>query len=178
MELEIRIKDDVSTLLGKMSARMNDLTPAMELIGEVVVASIQQNFKEGGRPEKWKALSPVTIKQRQAENKWPGAILVRTGHLRQVYSRAEKDKVSVGTNLIYAKTHQFGARKGSFGSVTARVKEHFRRMKDGKEIRVKAHDRTQSLPWGDIPARPFLMVQDEDWVEMKAVLEEYLYGLS
>jgi phage gpG-like protein len=48
--------------------------------------------------------------------------------------RADADSVEVGTNVIYAGTHQFGARQGAFG-----------RTRRGGPI-----------PWGDIPARPFL----------------------
>ena len=45
----------------------------------------------------------------------------------------------MGTNLVYATTHQFGALKGQFGFAAF-------------DTRAGAFE----IPWGDIPARPFL----------------------
>jgi len=49
-----------------------------------------------------------------------------------------------------------------------RVREHTR-----KEIKIKAHDRKMDLPWGNIPARPFMMVADEDWTEILKSLKDF-----
>jgi phage gpG-like protein len=39
---------------------------------------------------------------------------------------------------------------------------------------VKAHTREMTLPWGDIPARSFMLIQDDDWDEIKDTLADFL----
>lgn len=64
-----------------------------------------------------------------------------TGRLAQSISvQAGPQSVDVGSNVEYAAVHQFGARKGAFG----------------------ANRRGSPIPWGDIPARPFLPVDEND----------------
>jgi phage gpG-like protein len=58
--------------------------------------------------------------------------------------------VEIGTNKIYAAVHQFGI--GAYSHVASK----------------RGHPA--------IPARPFLVVQDKDWDEIKAELAEYVTG--
>ena len=58
----------------------------------------------------------------------------------------------VGSGRVYAGTHQFGAKRGAFG----------RTAKGGP------------IPWGDIPARPFLGLSDADANEITALVAGYL----
>jgi phage gpG-like protein len=95
--------------------------------------------------------------------------------------KPHSDRVEVGTNKIYGAVHQFGAKKGDFGTVTAKVPAHKRRISQafGKPIKprtitVGAHTRRMQVPWGDIPARPFLAVQPRDWDEIRSALADYL----
>ena len=167
----------VRRILRRLQARMDDMRPAARVIGEIVVESVQRNFEAGGRPAPWKPLSETTKTRRRAKGKWPGQILVvhgvSGGLMGAVNYRAGTDRVTIGTKKAYAAVHQFGARQGEFGAVMARVKSHFRKIR-GKRVRVKTHTRHQELPWGDIPARPFLLVQDEDWAEIRRSLAELL----
>jgi len=172
--IDLEMKDrEIREVLGRIQRRMDDLAPAMRILGNIVRTSVIRNFEAGGRP-RWKPLSPVTLAGRKG-----GKILMRQGFAGglagSINVRAEKDRAIVGTNKAYAAVHQFGARKGSFGTFTFRVREHMRKLA-GKHIKVREHTRTMSLPWGDIPARPYLMVQDEDWVEMREALQEYITG--
>ncbi len=47
-----------------MSERAGDLSGAMKVIAETIVASVQRNFEVGGRPAKWALLKPSTLKKR------------------------------------------------------------------------------------------------------------------
>jgi len=174
--IEIRVDDKVKELFAGMQRRMAGLTPAMKIIGETVRTSVIRNFEEGGRP-RWKPLSPATLARRKGKK-----ILMRQGFAGglagSIHAKAYRDRAVVDTNKIYAAVHQFGAKKGSFGTVTARVREHVRRLASGKEVRVREHTRKTKIPWGDIPARPFLMVQDEDWEEIREALAGYITGVS
>lgn len=175
----IQIKDSggIIEYLLEARKRMDDLTPANREIGEIVLASVQENFAKEGRPA-WKPLSKVTIADRIRRNKWPGKILNRSGAyglLGSVNYRATKDSVTVGTALPYATTMQFGAKKGKFGSKSVTIKAHTRKRK-GKSEKVKSYQRRMNIPWGDIPARPFLILQIQDEEDIKEILLDYIKG--
>ena len=157
-ELSVKINDrEVKDLLAHIQQRLGHMKPAMSLVGEIVQESIEHNFEAGG-------------------------ILVRSGKagglMGSIAYNAGDDQVVVAANKASAATLHYGAAKGSFGTVevTAKIREHYRTTKKGKRAKVSAHTRTrmQPLPWGDIPARPFMMVQTEDWDEMRDALRDYL----
>ena len=175
--IEIETDDRIGPYLEQTLARLGRLQPAMSAIGEIVRTSIVRSFEREGRPVTWRKLSAVTEKLRKTSH----PILRRQGFagglMGSINVRATDDSVTIGTNKAYAAVHQFGAKKGAFGTVEAQVKEHVRRLKRGKKTRrvtVKAHTRKMTLPWGDIPARPFMAVQPEDWEEMLAALSDYI----
>ncbi|MFA5187077.1 MAG: phage virion morphogenesis protein [Patescibacteria group bacterium] len=148
------IQIDTSPLdraLAGLSDAFEDMTPIMELTGAVVVASVQRNFEDEGRPG-WAPLSPVTVALRGTAAHILQVQGPASGLLGSIHYVAKPDSVQVGTNKIYAAVHQFGAKQGAFG-----------RTRRGGPI-----------PWGDIPARPFIMVQPEDWEEIALEIEEYL----
>jgi len=166
LQLRIKVEDaEVRTMLQALQGRMKDMTPVMREVGEIVRESVMRNFKEGRSPQgvPWKP-SLRAILQR-------GQTLVDTARLRNsITVRPARDHVAVGTNVEYAAVHQFGARKGSFGEVLARVRAHTRRTRTGKQAQVRAHTRRMRLPWGDIPARPFLGVRPGDWGEIREAI--------
>ena len=65
------------------------------------------------------------------------------------------DFVEIGTNKIYAAVMQFGAAKGAFGTDAG----------------------GSSIPWGAIPARPFLGISDQDRTNIAATVDEWLEGI-
>lgn len=160
--------------LAAMVARCADMTPAMKAVGQLVRTSVVRNFEEEGRPAKWAPLKPSTIKQRGAK----GPILRRKGLAGglagSINVEAQRDRAVVGTDKPYAAVHQFGARKGQFGTVMAKVGPHSRTLPSGKIVNVRAHTRKTAVPWGDIPARPYLMVQDEDWPGIQEIIGTFL----
>ncbi|MDX8377214.1 MAG: phage virion morphogenesis protein, partial [Mariprofundales bacterium] len=60
---------------------------------------------------------------------------------------ADNNGLEFGSNAIYAATHQFGADKGAFGS---------------------------GVPWGDIPARPFLGFSDNDKDDIIDIIYDHI----
>ena len=66
--------------------------------------------------------------------------------------RATSHSVEVGSLFVYAGTHQFGAEKGSFGSTA----------------------KGTPIPFGDIPARPFLGLSDADGDELTDILRDFI----
>ena len=152
----IRVElDDAETraALNRLVAAGGDLTPAMREIGEHLLNTTRQRFTDEQDPAgvPWAPLSEHT-KRRKRRN--ADKILTESGALRGhglVY-RAGRDEVEVGSPLIYAGTHQFGADKGAFGST----------------------GRGLPIPWGDIPARPFLGLSDDDEGAILRILTDHL----
>lgn len=168
IQLDATIKDRrVIALLERIDRHMADATPAFTAIGEIVQTSIQRNFNAGGRPDKWE-------KSRRAKQEGGQTLIDRAILKNSINVRAGKDFAQVGTADRRAAVHHFGAQKGSFGTVAVQVGEHLRNLASGKTVTVKAHTRRQELPWGDIPARPFMLVQDEDWGEIVHTLTDFL----
>ena len=141
--------------LNYLVRRGDDLSPAMEAIAGVLVDDIEEAFQSEQAPDgqTWSPLSDTTIKRREKAGYWPGQKLQQTGRLAASITFAfGKDYAVAGTNVIYAATHQFGAAKGGFGS--------------------DKHGR--SIPWGDIPARPFLGLSNEGRSEIENILARFL----
>jgi len=160
----------INSLLRRIASRIDDLTPIMRNIGESIRTSVEDNFEAEGRPVKWQQSARVRFEG--------GKTLTDTARLRNSISvKADKKSVAVGTNVKYAGTHQFGARRGEFGTITASVKAHTRK-RGGKTIAVRAHQRRVQLPFGNIPKRPFLMVHDEDRREISRMLNDYIQRLD
>lgn len=150
---EIRIYDqEVHTMLNQLLSRSRNLSPVMRQISGIIHDAVEENFEKEGRP-RWKPLKPSTIKQREREGKGTGRILQRSGSLAASCEPGHNATSAwVGTNKRYAATQHFGARKGQFG-----------RTKRGGPI-----------PWGDIPARPFLKLTSRDIGGIKMALMNYL----
>lgn len=161
VNINVRIEDiGVRAVILDMQRRTGDLRPAMKIVGETVLASILRNFESGGRPVPWKP------SKRSA--KTGGKTLIRTGELmRSINYRAGSNRVVISANKKYAAIHQFGG-KTPAQIISARVKKAL--YWPGAKHPVKSVRHPGSL----IPARPFLMVQDEDWTEIKNALNNYL----
>lgn len=153
---------------------------ALRTIGAIARESIRYNFRAGGRPNKWVASKRVTAKR--------GQTLRKSGRLmNSITSTIAGDRVIVGTNVIYAAVQNYGAKKFSFGTVLAKIPAHSRKnpardIKDGRKKMaggvsfVRAHTRTMKLPWGDIPARPFMVLQQEDILSMEIAIAKQIIG--
>jgi len=167
--IEVTIQDEqVRQLLEGLASRFGDLTPLMRNIGEIIRERAMQSFASGTSPEgdPWK---PSFRAIRQG-----GKTLIDTAILRNsINVRPGPGVIEVGTPIEYAGTHQFGAKRGSFGTVNVIVKAHLRKSRKGTEYGVRKHTRQVALPWGDIPARPFLGIAPEDWSDIHDAILEY-----
>ncbi len=159
-------------LLRRLIDKYGNLLPVMRPLGELIRTSVVRNFEEAGRP-RWARLSPVTIARRGGSNRPLRVQGFAGGLMGSINAQPAAKSVVVGTNKIYAAVHQFGAPKGSFGTVVANVPSHTRRTRSGSTT-VRAHTRRASLPWGNIPARPYMEIQDSDWPNIIRLLENHL----
>lgn len=116
--------------------------------------------KQSPEGESWKAISDATkahydylmSKGRLSGDPNQGPLVVG-GELRDtVESQASEWAVLTGATKIYAAVHQFGATKGKFGATR----------------------RGAPIPWGDIPARPYLGVGPTDEARLVDIAEDFL----
>jgi len=141
--VSVKIDDKkVRALLTGVLKRMGNPAPAMKIIGAIVRTSIVRNFEKGGRPTKWQALSPETLKKKK------GSAILREqgmagGLMGSVNYKPYSNKVVISANKVYAAIHHFGGKAGRGRKVT-------------------------------IPARPYMMVQYEDWREIEAMLDDFI----
>ncbi len=160
MQITITAHDEeVKKSLDELQRRLRDLSPVMKQIAQIVRTSVIKNFEVGGRPG-WQP-------SRRAKMEG-GLTLVKSGRLRNsIVARGYADRAEVGTNVVYAAIHQLGGKTPPRVIVPKRAKALFW---PGAKHPVKSVNH----PGSNIPARPFLMVQDEDWVEIKNVINRYL----
>lgn len=170
--IKVDIKD-INNALEALARRMEDLSPVMADISDLMYQSVTDNFLQGGRP-KWKKLRPATIEDRKKKGYVPIQILRQTGGLySSIIPYSGKDYAGVGTNKVYATTMQFGAWWGEFGSksVVQQVKEHLRK---GKPVKAHIRNATVHSPWGTIPPRPFMKLPGKDVPRIMELLGGWL----
>lgn len=149
-DVEVRYSEEHGGLQGRNAVRswLNAFRDAaarpeaaMRRIGEQLVVSTKRRFniEMSPRDGKWARNSLVTIARKGHSKPLKGKTNALRDSIRYELQGSGK-AVSVGSPLVYAAVQQFGARKGQFGT-----------MRNGAPI-----------PWGDIPARPFLGRSDAD----------------
>lgn len=151
VELEFDSRQTLAALRNALAELDNPRAVLLD-IGEALVNSTRDRFRAERGPDgvPWAALSPRYLANKSPN---PGKILQRSGALvRQIFPQVEGTTLLVGTDRVYGATHQFGALQGRFGKTK----------------------RGAPIPWGTIPARPFLGVSAEDDQEIIAILRDHL----
>ena len=148
--------------LNGMSARAKNTSPALRVVGRLGVRSIQRTFAAEGRPQKWPpsadayVLSKVKGNRKKAKK---NKLLVDTGELiNSIGSEVGRHYVDIGPGLLpYAKAHHYGCtKKVSVTKTSSRGKPFSYEMKM------------------NIPARPYVILQDKDKEEIEKILGRYI----
>ncbi len=175
-----RIEVDHKDATGKLSnliGRLRDGTPYWKAVRELLIDSTRKRFATSTGPDgkPWAPNSAATIENflrgrgnvrftrgaragllnarggRIVGNKKP--LIGRTRQLsKQIVGQASKDGVVIGSSRIQAAVQQYGQDKGQSGTT-----------KNGNPI-----------PWGNIPARPFLGLSKQDDAAMRDTWLDYL----
>jgi len=143
--------DQANALFGRLAVKMTDMTPVMDQIGEILTTSTKQRFQQGIAPDgtPWAPNSEATLARKRGSK----PLIGRTRLLgRLITSEASPTGVSWGSNLIYAAVQQMGAAEGVFGQ----------------------NANGDPLPWGNIPARPFIGMSDNDRAAIITTLEAFI----
>lgn len=162
MSYSIRVEGDTRRLLKRIKNLSDiDKKGINKALGQGVRTSTLQRFKEQKTPDekKWK-------KSFRASREG-GVTLTKSAALKNsIRVSAGMDGFAVGTNKIYARTHQYGEKsrkiviraKTSKGLVF-RIGDQWIRK---KQVTVNV----------SIPARPFLGINEEDLKEIRDTLNE------
>ena len=157
VSVKVDVDGDIDQLISRLD-RISGIDKAgvMNAISEGLRTSTYERFQKGEAPDgsRWKP----SIRARSGE----GNTLIDSTELRnKIQSKADATGAAVGTNKIYAATHQFGD-------------ERTIRAKNGKYLKFKVGGRFVSVPSVrvNIPARPFLGISQSDDEEIRELLEE------
>lgn len=175
--------------VGRLMQATDDFSELMAgNIADAVQGMVADAFQEQGRPgEPWPELSDKTLARRRKGKKASNSnrILQDTGRLKQSVSvgQAGSHSYEVGSNILYARVHQFGAvirRKTRGAKVAERLLERAQkgRGKYSEQILELASKQAQNRGGiiTVIPARPYLpmpMTEDER-SELAFALAHYL----
>lgn len=171
--ITIEINDQgVLEALRRLQARVGNLKPVLRGIGEVLIKSTKRRFATGTAPDgtPWAPNSPVTYDRLATWHLTKKGKLSKAGAARlagkkpligetrrlssQINAVLQGDALLVGSPMEYAATQQFGAEQGEFGTTR----------------------RGGPIPWGDIPARPFLGLSEADKRHILEIVAEALGG--
>lgn len=160
IEFDLEVNNrQIAAYFDQLRDHLTTMGPVMQRIGEVMLHSTQKRFISGQGPDgtSWAPKSDATIAAYLARKETVDfrPLFGPSGDLSsQIYYQvaADGNSVAIGSSMIYAAVQQFGAKKGAFGA-TAR---------GGK------------IPWGDIPARPFLGLSSGDEDNLRTLLVWWL----
>jgi phage virion morphogenesis protein len=140
--------------LRKLLERGSSLAPALRSFGETLLSSHRERFSQQVSPD-GKAWAPLSSAYRAEKRRNADKILTLDGYLRGTLRyQADDTSLQFGTDRIYAAVQQFGAKRGELGTTR----------------------RGAPIPWGDIPARPFIGLSDADSEAGMRILRDYLAG--
>lgn len=167
--IELTRLAQVQQKLDEIKRRGLALPPLLNNMGEHMLNSTQDNFSDSQAPDgsTWAANSGVTLanylgnktgrkRKTAAANKKPliGISGWRSGLAGTLTYQVLGDTLVFGSNKPYAAVMHFGAKKGAFGQTKYGV----------------------PIPWGDIPARPWLGVSHTDGQILLKMAGDYLLG--
>lgn len=199
MAIEFSIKidgvDDTTNSLSKLIGKLEDDHTPYKQSSVVIYSSVMKNFTEQGRPEKWKGLSLFTMfvkSHRKSQKRTNPMILQDSGRLKGSITPFYDSSIStfgVKTNIPYAGLMNFGGKSqpnsvliGSYYRRSPSYENQFR-MAFGKRTKhtgmVKVKPYVMNIKGGhEIPSRPFMVLQKEDYNTISSIFSDWLKGVS
>ena len=148
--IKVEIDDHaIREALNRLQAHAGNIEPALVDISEYLTESTKQRFIDGKAPDgtAWEPNSDYTLSRKKGDKPLIGESKALS---TQFSGEITANALLFGSPMEYAAVQQFGAKKHSFTG--------------GKS------------PWGDIPARPFLGISNEDEDVILEIIKEYIDG--
>lgn len=129
----------VQTALTRLQARLGNLSPVLHDIGQALTERTREGIYAG---KDWSGNAFAPNSAATLARKKGTRPLIAHGDLasNKLHYSASADSVTLGAAGVQSAVLQFGTRAGAFG----------RNKRGGK------------MPWGDIPARPFMPIEGEN----------------
>jgi phage virion morphogenesis protein len=174
IEYDKKQLDAVRERLRKQLEILKNTPTLLPQIATLMYKSVMNNFKhQGTDKEKWKPLALSTIMARKKGKKGGGAkILQDTGYLRtSIMPEVSGNEAIVGTNVWYARIHQYGAViPPRFIKPINKKALHWIDTRTGEDMFSKGH----KIGRTKIPARPFLWLRKEYKDRIMNLVANYL----
>ncbi|MGK7664248.1 MULTISPECIES: phage virion morphogenesis protein [unclassified Marinovum] len=141
--------DDLDAALARLTSGLDDMSELTNEIGEFLAESHQQRIARSlGAPDgtAWAAKSPFSRSRDRRPLVDSGEMM---GAINHQYGPDHVEVIATGRQV---RTMQFGAAKGAFGETAG----------------------GRPLPWGDIPARPFMGLSEQDRSDIADALQEWV----
>jgi phage virion morphogenesis protein len=150
---------EVTAALDRLVKLGADPSPALKNVGVHLVQSTQERFQQEKAPDgsAWPALDP----DYRAGKRGPGILReagMRGGLMGSITWSLQGQRLTVGTNKVYAAIHQFG------GTI---------KPKTQPALIFRIGGRLAFARQVTLPARPFLGVSAEDAAEIQAIFEDF-----
>ena len=159
--------------------RASDMRPVLLEVGEDMAEATKARFASATAPDgtAWAPNSAVTLARyssmfaRKKDGEFTKSSAAKlagkkpgTGETRALgttinYQVQGGDAVGIGSPMVYAGTFHYGAKSREFGFGMYATRQG-----------------SFPLPWGDIPARPFLGASDDDQANIVSLVRSYLLG--
>lgn len=168
----------INARFRKMSDQVRDWRPFWPAAQAVLHQSVMANFRSGGRPRKWRKLSPWTLRVRRERGALGSTalsqnVLMDSGALFQSIGNVneqQRDSFRYGTNMMYARLMNYGTAGLPGGVLKPKRSQHFAlpfpgvmgRPRDYTNTFVLTTARSKSI-WqkatGDSAARPLFLLK-------------------
>lgn len=165
----INVKLDSQPVLDRLAEirqRIDDLSPAMRVIGEILTESAKQRFSDSIAPDgsRWKPNAPATVLATLA--RISGAYSKKTGRLTKKGAAAASNKKPLVASGILQDTISYNLINGGDG-VEVGTNRFAGEWDGGAAVhQIGSKD-------GKIPARPFLGISTDDETDILAVLANF-----
>jgi len=181
IEIETRSLQNVTQWLKTKQDRLTNMRPVLSQIAIQMVRVAKRNLDEKHRQDAldWKPLSPFTlfVKRHRAgkQDNHPKPLRDSGKLFNSIQSGiSESETIAeawAGSNLPYAELQNKGG-KSSGGAV--KIASYMRKTKSGMS-KVKSY--TMNIkPGHEIPARPFMVMFDNEFEIIANLLKDYIYG--
>ncbi len=147
----------IADALTRASEILSDMRPIHEDIGEYMIEATRARFRTRTAPDgsRWRAKSPTTIAAYLArgDGNRPHPLIGPSGRLgREIAKLVTPTSTEIGSALEYSGVMQHGAAKGAFGT----------------------NRRKRPIPWGNIPARVWLGISDQDEASILEIVDRHV----
>lgn len=145
--IETQIQDrQVNEALSRLARRCKDLRPVQDDLGEYFIESTKRRFATKTGPDGVRWAGNADSTQ-EAKGKNDPLIGESRRLSNEIHHRIDGSSLSWGSSLVYAGMQQNGGLKSAYPHL-----------------------------WGNIPARPYLGLSDEDERVVLEILQEHLAG--